>query len=65
MYFIMTAAVSREELLQRTLEEFRGVMSCLGGSREKGVIYGTSVWNVGDIKGSPAMSQAYDMGKNS
>lgn len=64
MYFIMTAAVSRKELLQRTLEEFRGFMACLSGSREKGVIYGTSAWNVGDIKGSPAMAQSYEMGKN-
>jgi multimeric flavodoxin WrbA len=64
MYFIMTAAVSRKELLQRTIEEFRGFMSCLSGSREKGVIYSTGTWNVGDVKGTPAMAQAYEMGKN-
>ena len=63
MYFIMTAAVSNKELLERTLEGFRGFSSCLGGAQEKGVIYGTGAWEIGDIKGSPALAQAYQMGK--
>ncbi|HEY5996250.1 MAG TPA: flavodoxin family protein [Candidatus Deferrimicrobiaceae bacterium] len=63
MYFIMTAAVGSKAKLERTLEGFRGFASCLGKTREKGVIYGTGAWNVGDIKGSPAMAQAYEMGK--
>ena len=64
MYFIMTAAVGDKALLERTLEGFRGFTSCLSGAKEKGVIYGTGAWDVGDIKGSPAMTQAYEMGKN-
>lgn len=64
MYFIMTAAVGSKALLERTLEGFRGFTSCLSGAKEKGVIYGTGAWDVGDIKGSPAMTQAYEMGKN-
>lgn len=64
LYFVMTAAVENKELLQRTLEEFRGFASCLTGARENGVIYGTGAWNKGDIKGSPAMAQAYELGKN-
>ena len=64
MYFIMTAAVGRKDLLERTLEGFRGFTSCLSKAREKGVIYGTGAWSIGDIKGSPAMTQAYEMGKN-
>ncbi len=63
-YFIMTAAVKRKDLLERTLEGFRGFTSCLGRAREKGVIYGTGAWNVGDIKGSSAMTEAYEMGRN-
>lgn len=31
---------------------------------EKGIIYGTEAWNKGDIKGSQAMKEAYEMGKN-
>lgn len=64
MYFIMTAAVGNKELLERTLESFRGFTACLSGAREMGVIYGTGAWNKGDITKSPAMSQAYEMGKN-
>lgn len=62
-YFIMTAAVGNKELLERTLESFRGFTSCLRGAKERGVIYGTGAWNKGDIKMSPAMGQAYEMGK--
>ena len=64
LYFIMTAAVGRKELLDRTLEGFRGFASCLSGAKERGVIFGTGAWNIGDIKGSSAMTQAYEMGKN-
>ena len=63
-YFVMTAAVGSKNLLERTLESFRGFTSCLIGAKEKGVIYGTGAWNIGDIKKSPAMGQAYEMGKN-
>ena len=34
------------------------------GAKEKGVIYGTGAWDKGDIKGSQAMKQSYEMGKN-
>ncbi|SNB45481.1 flavodoxin family protein [Geobacter sp. DSM 9736] len=64
MYFIMTAAVGNKDLLERTLESFRGFTACLTGAREKGVICGTGAWNKGDIKKSPAMNHAYEMGKN-
>jgi multimeric flavodoxin WrbA len=63
-YFIMTAAVEDKGLLQRTLESFRGFTDCLDGAEEKGVIYGTGAWNMGDIKKSNAMSEAYEMGRN-
>jgi multimeric flavodoxin WrbA len=64
LYFIMTAAVGQKALLERTLEGFRGFASCLDKAREKGVVYGTGAWKIGDIKGRPAMKQAYEMGKN-
>lgn len=63
MYFIVTAADSRKQAMERTLEGFRGFTSCLSGAKEKGIIYGTGAWNMGDIKGSRAMVQAYEMGK--
>lgn len=62
-YFIVTAAVSSEAALKRTIEEFRGFTSCLRGAKEKGIVYGTSAWKVGDILKSRAIKQAYEMGK--
>ena len=64
-YFIVTAAVSNKAALERTIEGFRGFTSCLRGAKEKGVVYGTGVWNAGDIKTSRAMKEAYEMGKAS
>lgn len=64
MYFIMAAATGSKQALERTLEGFRGFISCLHGAREQEVIYGTGAWKMGDIKGSTAMSQAYEMGKH-
>ncbi|AKB31034.1 Iron-sulfur flavoprotein [Methanosarcina siciliae HI350] len=62
-YFIVAAAADSKPAMERTLEGFRGFTSCLKGPNEKGVVYGTGAWNVGDIKGSKAMEQAYEMGK--
>lgn len=51
--------------MRRTLEGFRGFSEdCLDGAKEKGVIYGVGAWNIGDIKNSPAMLEAYQMGKS-
>ncbi len=61
-YLIVTAAGSSKQAMERTLEEFRGFTSCLNGATEKGVVYGTGAWNVGDIKGKPAMKEAYEFG---
>lgn len=63
-YFIVTAADSSKQAMERTLEGFRGFTSCLSSAKEKGIIYGTGAWNKGDIKGQPAIKQAYEMGKN-
>lgn len=62
-YFMVTAADSNKRAMERTLEGFRAFTSCLSGAKEKGIVYGTGAWNVGDIKGTEAMEQAYAMGK--
>jgi multimeric flavodoxin WrbA len=63
MYFIVAAADTSRKAMERTLEGFRGFTYCLDDAKEKGVIYGTGAWKKGDIKGSKAMIQAYEMGK--
>ncbi len=62
-YFIATAADDNKQAMERTFEGFRGFTSCLEGAKEKCIIYGTGVWQMGDIKEHPAMEQAYKMGK--
>ena len=62
-YFIVAAADTRLDAMERTIEGFRGFTSCLNGAEEKGIIYGTGAWNIGDIKGKPAMNEAFEMGK--
>ena len=64
VYYILTAADTQQENLQRTIEGLRGfTLDCLPNTREKGIIYGTGAWKVGEIIQSPAMAQAYEMGK--
>ena len=62
-YFIVTAADGNKKAMERTIEEFRGFTFCLDGAKEKGIIYGTGAWQIGDIIGHPAINQAYEMGK--
>lgn len=62
-YFIVAAADKSKTAMERTIDGFRGFTSCLRGAREKGIIYGTGAWRAGDILLSPAMKQAYEMGK--
>jgi len=62
-YFIMTAADSEKENLERTMEAFRGYTEdCLEGTREAGIIYGVGAWHVGEIKNTSAYNEAYEMG---
>ena len=43
---------------------FRGFIDCLEGAKEKGVLYGTGVWQKGDALKTDLMIQAYEMGKS-
>jgi multimeric flavodoxin WrbA len=61
-YFIMTAADGKKSAMDRTMEEFRGYLSCLDNANERGIVYGAGAWNKGDIRSSKAMKDAYEMG---
>lgn len=64
-YFIVAAADNNHDSMKRTIEGFRGFTEdCLSGAKEKGIIYGTGAWNIGDIKQSPALQEAYEIGKH-
>lgn len=62
MYFIVTAAAGKAAL-DRTIECWRGLLDCLPGSKEKGIVYGNGLWNKGEAAGSRAMQEAYEMGR--
>ncbi len=63
-YFIVTAADTDQNMLERTVEGFRGFTEdCLNDPHEKGIIYAAGVWKSGEIKEHAAMKQAYEMGK--
>ena len=62
-YYIMTAAEDEPTTMDCTLECFRGLASCLDGSKEMGVIYAKGVYERGEINGTKFITQAYEMGK--
>lgn len=63
-YYIVTAADTEISSMKKTIESFRGfTLDCLPNAVEKGMIYGVGAWNKGDILKTPAMKQAYEMGK--
>lgn len=62
-YYIMTAAEDSADVMDCTLECFRGFARCLEGSVEKGVICGKGVYEKGEILNHPAMREAYEMGR--
>lgn len=64
-YFIVTAADASRAAMERTISGFRGFTEdCLQNAHEKGIIYGTGVWQKGEIRSSPALRQAYAAGKS-
>lgn len=62
-YYIMTAADSGRESMETTLACFRGYADCVEGAKEMGIIYGTGVYDKGEIKNKSVMTEAYEMGK--
>ena len=63
-YFLLAAAETDSKLLERTVDTFQGFLDCLDNPVVRGVVYGTGVWHVGEIKDKPAMREAYEMGRN-
>ena len=63
-YYIVTCADDEKESQERTLECFRGYADCVEGANEMGVIYGTGVYKPGEIKNTPAFTEAYQLGRS-
>ena len=63
-YYIVTMADEAHSSADTTLACFRGYADCVEGAVEKGVLIGSGVYEPGKVKHTPAMEQAYEMGKN-
>ena len=63
-YYIVTSADEERESQERTIECFRGYADCVEGAKEMGIIYGVGVYQPGEVKDTPAFTEAYEMGKS-
>ena len=63
-YYIVTMADEAHSSADTTIACFRGYADCVAGAVEKGVIIGSGVYEPGNVKNTPAMEQAYEIGKN-
>ena len=62
LYYIMTAADAEKTSMQTTLACFRGYADCVEGAKEMGIIYGTGVYEKGEVTDTKALQDAYEMG---
>ncbi len=63
-YYIATCADEENQSCETTFACFRGYADCVEGAVEKGIIYGSGVYEKGEIKNKVQMQQAYQMGLN-
>lgn len=63
-YYIMTAAEGNISAMDRTVEEFGGLTTCLENPKVKGIIKATGVWNIGEVNNTKFVEEAFEMGVN-
>ena len=63
-YYIVTMADEEHASADTTLACFRGYADCVEGAVEKDVLIGNGTYQPGEVKKTPAMKKAYEMGKN-
>lgn len=63
-YFIATAAEDDPKIMDRIVANFKGFLDCLENPVIKGSVFCGGVWHVGEIKGNPALREAYEMGRS-
>lgn len=62
--FLVTCAAPDDALTETMLASLRGFTCCVPEAVEGGVILGTNANDAGDIRNSPAMDQAYQLGRD-
>lgn len=62
-FYLIATAADGAAAMERTVDGLRGYLECLPGAKEMGVICGAGAWQLGDIHKTPAMQEAYEMGR--
>lgn len=63
LYYIMTAAEDSDTVMDGALVCFRGFAACLNNATEKGVLCAKGIHEVGEVKNTQYIQEAYQMGK--
>ena len=63
VYFIATA-VADKGAMERTVDAMQGFTDCLPGAQMKGVVYGSGVYQKGEVRDTTAFREAYQLGRN-
>lgn len=63
-YLIATAGEDGMHAMEGTITSFRGFLDCLENVTERGLILGHKVHEIGEVRQTPYMQQAYDAGLN-
>ena len=63
-YFIITCAATDASFTETMLASLRGFTCCVPDAKEGGVVLGVGAMEAGEIRSTPAMQQAYEMGRN-
>lgn len=61
-YLIAAMGEDNRELMERAFDSMRSFIMCCPCSKEKGIIAATKALNVGDVKNTPIMDYAYQLG---
>lgn len=64
IYMLSTAAEDGEDVPEKAENGLRGWIDCFPKARLAGTVFGGGADAVGAITGSPALNQAYEMGKS-
>ena len=59
---IATAAAGRGAM-ERTIDAMRGFTDCLPGAQVKGTVYGSGVYQKGEVMDTKAFQEAYQLGR--
>ena len=62
-YYIVTAADGEKEAADTTIACFRGYADCVEGAKEMGIVYCMGTYEKGEVKGTIAMTEAYEFGR--